>query len=933
MSVPVLWISRHDHILSRGYADQGLLEAVLDRSLWSPPAGLEFEHVEDVGRDGAGLPHLDGALVILPARHHASEADVSWFLAELERLSWYVVVLSGDEECVFPWARVPRDDRRKVWVMQPRPEHADMDGLIPGGWYPGTVEGLRQIGADWHDGRHHDWFFAGQVTHARREQMAAALRAVGRGFYHPTAGYLQGMPRLEYLKHLSHTKIAPCPSGPMTVDTARPLEALEAGCVPVVDMVTPRGGDYDYWALCFGDDCPLPRIRDWREFPSILGRELAAWPHTANRCGAWWQGWKRRIVLQLEDQIREAANLPAHLQTPDALVTVLVTTSPIPAHPSTEDIEETIRLIRAQLPGAEIVVAIDGVRPEQEDRTEAYGEYIRRLLWLTNHRWHNVVPYLACEWLHQAALTTEALKLVRTPLVLFVEHDRPPVGEIPWRGLCDAVLSDKVAAIRLHAEAEIHPEHEYLMLDPAPRQVGSVPLRRTLAWWQHPHLIVAERYRGLLFRGFSPYARSMIEDRLYSLYEGDWKDRGKKEAWDRWRVTIYQPEGDMKRSTHLDSRGEDPKFPMHLGAPKPARDFQLGLIVRLDNRGLGTQTWELYRHLEPERVLAVSMGPWSPSVEEHRERFPDARVTSYDGQGGHLPMADIEWLLGGSDVVLTAETPYDHRVYDLARQRGVRTVCQPNPEFWRPTLDPNLPLPDLCANPSRWRESAMPGVHLPHPVDRERLPFRLRTEAKRFLHVHGHAASNDRQGTELILEALTYCRTTPDLTIRTQTKLGSLAGRMARVVERRGRARVHLLRGDPPDYWDLYEGYDVLLAPRRYGGLSLPMQEAASAGLVVLAADREPERFDLPAECLIPLAETRSHRYPGGDILIESADPKVLAERIDELVETPALVERLSQVSDVYAESISWDRLLPQWEALLERVMRMETSDAVGVRV
>lgn len=933
MSIPVLWISRHDRILSRGYADQGLLEAVLDRSLWSPPAGLEFEHHEDVGRDGAGFPHLDGALVIFPARHHASDEDVSWFLGELECLSWYVVILCGDEEWVFPWARVPRDERRKVWIMQPRPEHGGMDGLIPGGWYPGTVEGLRQIGADCHDGRHHDWFFAGQVTHARRKQMAAALRAAGRGFYHPTAGYLQGMPRLEYLEHLSYTKVVPCPSGPMTVDTARPLEALEAGCVPVVDMVTPRGEDYDYWALCFGDDCPLPRIRDWREFPSILGRELLAWPHTANRCSAWWQGWKRRIVHHLEDQIRDAAGLPAQPRTPDDLITVLVTTSPTPAHPFTEDIEETIRLIRAQLPGAEIVIAIDGVRPEQEDRAEAYGEYIRRLLWLTNHRWHNVVPYLASEWLHQAALTQEALKLVRTSLALFVEHDRPPVGDIPWQSLCDAVRSEAVEVVRLHPEAEIHREHRYLMLDSAPRIISGTPLRRTLAWWQHPHLLPTWRYRKLLKDAFPPGARSMIEDRLYSLLESTWKDHGKEEAWRTWGVTIYQPDGDMKRSTHLDSRGEDPKYPMYLGTPRPARDFRLGLIVRLDNRGLGTQTWELYRHLKPERVLAVSMGPWSPSVEEHRERFPDARVASYDGQGGHLPMADIEWLLDGSDVILTAETPYDHRVYELGRQMGIRTVCQPNPEFWRPTLDPNLPMPDLCANPSRWRESAMPGIHLPHPVDRERLPFRLRTEAKRFLHIHGHVASADRQGTELILEALMYCRTAPDLTIRTQTRLGSVAGRMARVVERRTQARVRLVRGDPADYWDLYEGYDVLLAPRRYGGLSLPHQEAASAGLVVIAADREPERFVLPPECLIPAGVTETRRYPGGDIEVESADPHALAERIDELVETPALVERLSRASDAYAESISWDRLLPQWEALLERVMRMETSDLVGVRV
>ena len=926
--IPVLWISRHPEILSRGYADQGFLEAVLDRSVWTPPSALEFEHHEDVGRGGGGFPSVgDGAVVILPARHHASEPDVEWFLGELARLNWYVVILSGDEEWVFPWARVPRDERRRVWVMQPRPEHAGMDGLIPGGWYPGTREGL--VGMEPLAGeRPLDWFFAGQVTHKRRTQMASALLGLPAGQFYPTKGYLQGMPQRKYLQTLASAKIVPCPSGPMTVDTARPLEALEAGCVPIVDTVTPRGESYDYWRICFGPDCPLPRIAEWSDFPAMLRAELAGWPHNANRLSAWWQQWKRRITLQLERQIREASGLPVDPESPDDLITVLVTTSPVPSNPSTEHIAETIRLVRAQLPRAEIVLAIDGVRPEQSERAPAYAEYVRRLLWLTNHRWRNVVPYLAPTWLHQAALTREALTLVHTPLVLFVEHDRPPIGDVLWADLCRCVVNDRVRVARLHAEAEVHPEHEYLMLDPEPRMYEGVPLRRTFAWWQHPHLVRTDLYREWLGEFFNPQARTMIEDRMYSVVESAWKDEGEA-SWDQFRIAIYQPDGNMKRSTHHDARGSDPKLPMWLTT---RRAYRLGLIVRLDNRGLGTQSWELYRHLRPDKTLAIEMGQWSPYVKSHPERFPDARIAAYDGMGGHLPDDAVDWILSDVDVLLTAETPYDHRIYTLARERGVRTVCQPNPEFWRPTLDPNLPLPDLCANPSRWREDVMPGIHLPHPVDRERLPFRLRTEAKRFLHIHGHIASNDRHGTELILEALTYCRTRPDVMIRAQSRLASITRRMVRTLQRRN-FPLHLLTTDLDDYWDLYEGFDVLLAPRRYGGLSLPTQEAASAGLAIVATAREPERFALPPEGLVPLASTRMHRYPGGDTPIDSCDPKDLAAKIDELVETPALVERLSRASDAYADSISWDRLLPRWEALLQQVAHMETTSAVGVRV
>lgn len=189
MKVPVLWVSWHDDILARRYADQGLLEALFSRELWTPPDALEFEHREIRG----DFPDVDGAIVILPARHHIGGDDVTRFLAELDKLKWSLVILSGDEEWAFPWFLVKETETRKVWIMQPRPEHAHLSGLIPGGWYPGTREGIA---------RNHptapqktlEWFFAGQVTHERREACATALRRLSGGFLFETAGYLQGMP-------------------------------------------------------------------------------------------------------------------------------------------------------------------------------------------------------------------------------------------------------------------------------------------------------------------------------------------------------------------------------------------------------------------------------------------------------------------------------------------------------------------------------------------------------------------------------------------------------------------------------------------------------------------------------------------------------------------------------------------------------------------
>ena len=56
---------------------------------------------------------------------------------------------------------------------------------------------------------------------------------------------------------------------------------------------------------------------------------------------------------------------------------MIVTTSPVPSHPSTSDIEHTIGSIREHLPTAEIVIVADGVRQEQQDRRKTYEHYLR----------------------------------------------------------------------------------------------------------------------------------------------------------------------------------------------------------------------------------------------------------------------------------------------------------------------------------------------------------------------------------------------------------------------------------------------------------------------------------------------------------------------------------------------------------------------------
>lgn len=566
-TVPVLWCSHHPEILARGYADQGHLDALLSGNDWLPPGALTFEHHEvRTGTWREEKPDYEGAVVVFNGRTHASPEDVAWLLGIIDGLPWSIVIICGDEEWDFPWQEIPETDTRRVWAMQPRPEHRVFSGLLPGGWSPGT----RDVGGMEHDERPLGWFFGGQITHERREACARELRRLRGGLLVETDGYMRGAPIDEYRHALASAKIIPCPSGPFTVDTNRPLEALEAGCLPIVDMECPNFEPFDYWELVFGE-VPFPKIADWSTFPDVLRDELAKWPSNANRASAWWQQWKRRIAHQLHDQIREVSSTVIDRATPDDQITVIITTSPCDVHPSIDHIATVIDSVRAQLPLAEIVIVADGVRDEQEHRRADYEEYLRRLCWATNFEWRNVVAVVLDEHVHQAGAVRVALGMVTTPLVLMVEHDTPLVGEIDWRGLCAFVSNGPANAVRFAEDVAVHPDHEALMLDHQTwwRSVrgdgiaedATVPVRRTAAWWQRPHLASTYFYRERVLPLLGG-ARCFIEDALYGTVANAYLEHG-EQGWWEWRLWVYSPEGGelgMRRSGHLDSRGEEPKY-------------------------------------------------------------------------------------------------------------------------------------------------------------------------------------------------------------------------------------------------------------------------------------------------------------------------------------------------------------------------------------
>lgn len=539
--IPVVWLNFNYDAPNRGYWDQALLDQLLSGALWSTATTREMESHDSMPSD------IDGAVVVVPGRQNAENYHL--VQEAILPLKWVLLIVTGDEEGAFPIEAIDHPNMRK-WVMTPQPRHSGMSVELGSGMPPNMKPAICD--------KTLDWFFAGQITHERREQCAGVLRSMAGGELIETPGFTQGLGQVEYWDRLARAKVAPCPGGPISPDSFRLFEALEAGCIPVADAYSGRrdSGNPHYWYRIFGEPF-FPVVGDWAEFPEVLNGLLTGWPHNANRVASKWQGYKRDLAHTLD---RDVSDL-SRVRRADVPITVLVPTSPIHSHPSTAVIEETIRSVRDQMPYAEIIVMCDGVRSEQAEKKSDYEEYVRRLTWLCNHEWENVLPLVFDEHLHQGVMTRRALDLVRTPQILFVEHDTPIFGNIPWGGLIEAVNSGVANMIRLHHEASILPSHTHLMLSETPELVAGVPMYPAVQWSQRPHLASADFYRWMTKTYFGMNSRTMIEDVMYSVLETHYREEG-REGWERFKLYIYAPEGDMKRSTHLDGRGDDPKYSM-----------------------------------------------------------------------------------------------------------------------------------------------------------------------------------------------------------------------------------------------------------------------------------------------------------------------------------------------------------------------------------
>ena len=277
--------------------------------------------------------------------------------------------------------------------------------------------------------------------------------------------------------------------------------------------------------------------------------------------------------------------------------------------------------------------------------------------------------------------------------------------------------------------------------------------------------------------------------------------------------------------------------------------MRLGIIARSDNTGLGNQTMELVKMLNPDKILLIN-SQFFNNNQQHPEWYKDYNVI--ETRKGMPRTNEVLAFLENIDVVISCETFYHLELVDLAKQKGIKTILQYNYELFGHLTHPDWTLPDVLLAPSIWNLDLIVQqfgnktqvMHLPPPTDHtlfnQAKEVNLSKDHKRILHIAGKKAAKDRNGTESILKMIKHSKEDYELVIKSQTPLNLICND----------SRIKIEIGNPDNRQDMYSGFDAMVLPRRYAGLCLPMNEALMSALPVFMTDISPNNAILPPRWL-----------------------------------------------------------------------------------
>lgn len=343
--------------------------------------------------------------------------------------------------------------------------------------------------------------------------------------------------------------------------------------------------------------------------------------------------------------------------------------------------------------------------------------------------------------------------------------------------------------------------------------------------------------------------------------------------------------------------------------------MKIGLLAFSTDTGLGNQTYEFYKHMKPHKVLVADLSRLN-NVPTHHERFPDAQVVM-----GIPDCQAMDWLSDDVDVIFVCETPLNYCLFEKAQAKGVPVVLQYNYEFLDYLNQPQLAPPAVLAAPTIWHKKDVeslniaPVIDLPVPTEVSDINFREISECRTIFHIAGKQAVHDRNGTQTFVRAALKCGNKFKYIIYAQA-IDAETDRMILAAQKRIDLQVIY---DVEDYLEMYTVGDVLVLPRKYGGLCLPMQEALAAGIPVIMPDIEPNGYRLPQKWLVK-ADRKGSFMTRTEIDLYETDVDHLAFKMCEFGDED-FMRWSNQEAKQIGKGLRWETLTPLYQSMLQQII------------
>ena len=345
--------------------------------------------------------------------------------------------------------------------------------------------------------------------------------------------------------------------------------------------------------------------------------------------------------------------------------------------------------------------------------------------------------------------------------------------------------------------------------------------------------------------------------------------------------------------------------------------MRLGIIARSDNTGLGNQTMELVKMLNPDKIFLINSKFFNDN-KQHPEWYKDYNVI--ETRKGMPVTNEVVSFLENIDVVISCETFYHLELVDLAKKQGIKTILQYNYELFGNLSHPEWTLPDVLLAPSSWNLDLViekfgnktKVMHLPPPTDQslfnEAKEINLSKDHKRILHIAGKKAAKDRNGTESIISMMKYSKEDYELVIKSQTPFDTNCKD----------SRVKIEIGNPENREDMYDGFDAMILPRRYAGLCLPMNEALLSALPVFMTDISPNNAVLPKDWLAESTKIGSFRTKSM-VDIYNVAPDKFANVIDKYIKNNNKKEIKEKALSIGLENFSVGNLKQKYLDIINK--------------